>query len=55
VDKAGYSSNGKIVPAELLPLMAKWTLLLNFSVFTTVETYSRSPHERIAENGIALA
>jgi len=26
VDKSGYSSNRKIAPAELLPLMAKWTL-----------------------------
>jgi len=28
VDKDGYSSNGKIVPAKLLPLKAKDTLLL---------------------------
>jgi len=28
LDKGGNSSNSKIVPAELLPLMAKYTLLL---------------------------
>jgi len=32
VDKGGYSSNGKIIPAELLPLLAKYTLPFNNSV-----------------------
>jgi len=29
LDKGGFSSNSKIVPAELLPLMAKYTLPFN--------------------------
>jgi len=32
VDKSGCSSIGKLVPAKLLPLMAKYTLPFNKSV-----------------------
>jgi len=32
VDKGGYSSNSNIVSAELLPLMAKYTLPFSTSV-----------------------
>jgi len=39
VDKTGYSSHGKIVPADLLALAAKWVLaILNIFKFSENQT-----------------